>query len=151
MFSGVVSQATNLQVVSSGLEGTYNEVVQVVQTNIYIYIQLNTWLNIHIKLCRILYMLKISAEFHVPSPVVPTRESYFVRQCRRHVDATWAVVDVSLDHLHSTPFNTCRRRPSGCLIQDMPNGYSKVIYCVNQYFYYTSSNTCCVYVWCHLL
>ncbi|XP_057796519.1 homeobox-leucine zipper protein PROTODERMAL FACTOR 2-like [Salvia miltiorrhiza] len=99
VFSGVVSQATNLQVVSSGLEGTYNEVVQV-----------------------------MTAEFHVPSPVVPTRESYFVRHCRRHVDATWAVVDVSLDHLHSTPSNTCRRRPSGCLIQDMPNGYSKVIW-----------------------
>ncbi|KAH6775339.1 protodermal factor 2 [Perilla frutescens var. hirtella] len=95
VFSGVVSQATNLQVVSSGLDGTYNEVVQV---------------------------------FHVPSPVVPTRESYFVRHCRRHMDGTWAVVDVSLDHLHSTPFNTCRRRPSGCLIQDMPNGYSKVVW-----------------------
>ncbi|KAL1562438.1 hypothetical protein AAHA92_05016 [Salvia divinorum] len=99
VFSGVVSRATNLQVISSGLEGTYNEVVQV-----------------------------MNAEFHVASPVVPTRQSYFVRSCRQHVDSTWAIVDVSLDHLHPTLFNLCRRRPSGCLIKDMPSGYSKVIW-----------------------
>ncbi|KAG6420462.1 hypothetical protein SASPL_116991 [Salvia splendens] len=99
VFSGVVSRATNLQVFSSGQEGTYNEVVQV-----------------------------MNVEFHVASPVVPTRQSYFARYCLQHVDSTWAIVDVSLDHLHPTLFNMCRRRPSGCLIKDMPSGYSKVIW-----------------------
>jgi homeobox-leucine zipper protein len=75
------------------------------------------------------------AEFQVPSPLVPTRENYFVRYCKQHSDGTWAVVDVSLDslrgNLHPHPHNPpstlrCRRRPSGCLIQEMPNGYSKV-------------------------
>ncbi|KAI3465730.1 hypothetical protein Pfo_022393 [Paulownia fortunei] len=99
VFSGVVSRATNLQVISSGVGGSYNEAVQVMK-----------------------------AEFQVPSPLVPTRESYFLRYSKQHVDGTWAVVDVSLDHLHSTPFITCRRRPSGCVIQDTANGYSKIIW-----------------------
>ncbi|TQD87067.1 hypothetical protein C1H46_027342 [Malus baccata] len=48
----------------------------------------------HMKLVEIL-MDVMTAEFQVPSPLVPTRESYYVR-------------------------------PSGCLIQEMPNGNSKV-------------------------
>ncbi|RWV87073.1 hypothetical protein BHE74_00043992 [Ensete ventricosum] len=68
----------------------------------------------------------MTAEFQVPSPLVPTRESLFVRYCKQHADGTWAVVDVSLDSLRPSPVLRCRRRPSGCLIQEMPNGYSKV-------------------------
>ncbi|KAJ9562953.1 hypothetical protein OSB04_008113 [Centaurea solstitialis] len=62
----------------------------------------------------------------VPSPLVPTRENYFVRYCKQHADGTWAVVDVSLDNLRPSSISRCRRRPSGCLIQELPNGYSKV-------------------------
>ncbi|PQM35078.1 hypothetical protein Pyn_40506 [Prunus yedoensis var. nudiflora] len=59
--------------------------------------------------------------------LVPTRESYYVRYCKQHADGTWAVVDVSLDTLRPNPApRSCQRRPSGCLIQEMPNGYSKV-------------------------
>ena len=68
----------------------------------------------------------MTAEFQVPSPLVPTRESYYVRYCKQHADGTWAVVDVSLDNLRPSPAVRSRRRPSGCLIQEMPNGYSKV-------------------------
>lgn len=69
---------------------------------------------------------QMTAELQVPSPLVPTRESYFVRYCKQHGDGTWAVVDVSLDNLRPSPSARSRRRPSGCLIQEMPNGYSKV-------------------------
>lgn len=68
----------------------------------------------------------MSAEFQVPSPLVPTRENYFVRYCKQHPDGTWAVVDVSLDNLRPAALSRTRRRPSGCLIQELPNGYSKV-------------------------
>jgi hypothetical protein len=70
--------------------------------------------------------LQMSMEFQVPSPLVPTRESYFVRYCKHNPDGTWAVVDVSLDSLRPSPVVKCRRRPSGCIIQELPNGYSKV-------------------------
>ncbi|KAL6539118.1 hypothetical protein OROGR_011767 [Orobanche gracilis] len=43
-----------------------------------------------------------------------------------HGDGTWVVVDVSLDNLRPTFVSRSRRRPSGCLIQELPNGYSKV-------------------------
>lgn len=84
---------------------------------------------IHLNICvwfLFNLMLQVNAELQVPSPFVPTRESYFLRYCKRHVDGIWAVVDISLNHLHTAPSITCRRRPSGCLIQDLPNGHSKV-------------------------
>ncbi|TYG36954.1 hypothetical protein ES288_D13G104400v1 [Gossypium darwinii] len=97
VFSGIVSKASTLDVLSTGIAGNYNGALQVMAT-----------------------------EFQVPSPLVPTRESYYVRYCKQHAEGTWAVVDVSLDNIRPSPTARCRRRPSGCLIQEMPNGYSKV-------------------------
>ncbi|XP_038713284.1 homeobox-leucine zipper protein HDG2 isoform X3 [Tripterygium wilfordii] len=99
VFSGIVSRAMTLEVLSTGVAGNYNGALQV-----------------------------MTAEFQLPTPLVPTRESYFVRYCKQHQDGTWAVVDVSLDNIRPSPISRCRRRPSGCLIQEMPNGYSKVIW-----------------------
>ncbi|GFZ03201.1 protodermal factor 2 [Actinidia rufa] len=99
VFSGIVSRAVTLEVLSTGVAGNYNGALQV-----------------------------MTAEFQVPSPLVPTRENYFVRYCKQHADGTWAVVDVSLDNLRPSAISRCRRRPSGCLIQELPNGYSKVIW-----------------------
>ncbi|XP_021766927.1 homeobox-leucine zipper protein PROTODERMAL FACTOR 2-like [Chenopodium quinoa] len=99
VFSGIVSRAMTLEVLSTGVAGNYNGALQV-----------------------------MTAEFQVPSPLVPTRENYFVRYCKQHGDSTWAVVDVSLDGLRPSPIPRCRRRPSGCLIQELPNGYSKVMW-----------------------
>ncbi|KAH1248082.1 Homeobox-leucine zipper protein HDG2 [Glycine max] len=97
VFSGIVSRAMTLEVLSTGVAGNYNGALQV-----------------------------MTAELQLPTPLVPTRESYFVRYCKQHGDGTWVVVDVSLDNLRPSPSARCRRRPSGCLIQEMPNGYSKV-------------------------
>ncbi|KAM7274841.1 hypothetical protein ACFE04_016707 [Oxalis oulophora] len=102
MFSGIVSRAMTLDVLSTGVAGNYNGALQV-----------------------------MTAEFQVPTPLVPTREMYYVRYCKQHADGTWAVVDVSLDSLRPNPVSKCRRRPSGCLIQEMPNGYSKVTWVEN--------------------
>ncbi|CAN6717330.1 unnamed protein product [Malus baccata var. baccata] len=68
-------------------------------------------------------------ELQVLSPLVPTREFYFLRYCQQIEQGLWAIVDVSYDFPQDNQFaNQCRshRLPSGCLIQDMPNGYSKV-------------------------
>nr|CAB3480213.1 unnamed protein product [Digitaria exilis] len=97
VFSSIVSRASTHEVLSTGVAGSYNGALQV-----------------------------MSMEFQVPSPLVPTRESYFARYCKNNPDGSWAVVDVSLDGLRPSPVLKCRRRPSGCLIQEMPNGYSKV-------------------------
>ncbi|XP_047956489.1 homeobox-leucine zipper protein MERISTEM L1-like isoform X2 [Salvia hispanica] len=97
VFASIVSRSATLEVLSTGVAGNYNGAFQV-----------------------------MTAEFQVPSPLVPTRENYFVRYCKQHHDGTWAVVDVSLDNLRPASISRCRRRPSGCLIQELPNGYSKV-------------------------
>ena len=71
------------------------------------------------------------AELQVLSPLVPVREVNFLRFCKQHAEGVWAVVDVSIDAIRETSgaptFVNCRRLPSGCVVQDMPNGYSKVI------------------------
>ncbi|KAM3744309.1 hypothetical protein ACB098_06G043100 [Castanea mollissima] len=100
VFSNIVSKAMILGILSStGKEGNYDGTLQV-----------------------------MTAEFHVPSPLVPVRESYFARYCKQVAPGTWGIVDISLEKLFSYPLVTFRRRPSGCLIQEMPNGYSKVIW-----------------------
>lgn len=69
---------------------------------------------------------KIAAEFQVPSPLVPPRECVFLRYCRKQTEGFWAIVDVSMNN-HDTSEIRYRRRPSGCVIQEMSNGYSKVM------------------------
>ncbi|KAJ6806597.1 homeobox-leucine zipper protein ROC8-like isoform X1 [Iris pallida] len=70
-------------------------------------------------------------EFQVLSPVVSTREFVFLRYCQQIEQGSWVIADVSGDfdrdhgQIGSSSSRT-RRLPSGCLIQDMPNGYSKV-------------------------
>lgn len=75
------------------------------------------------------------AEYQVLSPLVPVRQVKFLRFCKQHAEGVWAVVDVSIDTnregLNANAFATCRRLPSGCVIQDMPNNYSKVIAKIN--------------------
>ncbi|XP_038894113.1 homeobox-leucine zipper protein PROTODERMAL FACTOR 2-like isoform X2 [Benincasa hispida] len=97
VFCEIVSRASTLEVLSSGVGNDYNGALQI-----------------------------MTAELQVASPLVPTREIYFVRYCKQQADRSWAVVDVSLDYLRPTPTSRTRRRPSGCLIQELPNGYSKV-------------------------
>lgn len=74
--------------------------------------------------------VQMHAELHVLSPLVPIREVNFLRFCKQHADGVWAVVDVSIDGIRenstASTYINCRRLPSGCVVQDMPNGYSKV-------------------------
>ncbi|KAJ1267156.1 hypothetical protein BS78_07G035000 [Paspalum vaginatum] len=99
LFSSIVSRAVTMEVLSTGVAGNYNGALQL-----------------------------MTAEFQMPSPLVPTRESQFVRYCKQQTDGSWAVVDVSLDGLRTGGQAGARgrRRPSGCLIREMPSGYSRV-------------------------
>ncbi|AES80044.1 putative transcription factor & lipid binding HD-SAD family [Medicago truncatula] len=102
MFPCVIARSSTTEVISSGINGTRNGALQLMQ-----------------------------AELQVLSPLVPVREVSFLRFCKQHAEGVWAVVDVSIDTIRETSagaptFLTCRRLPSGCVVQDMPNGYSKV-------------------------
>ncbi|KAK2369825.1 homeodomain GLABROUS [Trifolium repens] len=86
-FHNIVSRATVLGSFSDGVEGTYDGKLHV-----------------------------MSAEFHLPSPVIPTRECSFARYCKKLPYDRWVVVDVSLEDFFPSPTNNLRKRPSGCLI-----------------------------------
>ncbi|CAL9195558.1 unnamed protein product [Musa hybrid cultivar] len=67
-------------------------------------------------------------ELQVLSPVVPTREFCFLRYCQQIEPHVWAVADVSVDYPRDNQLAPSRSRklPSGCLIEEMSNGYSKI-------------------------
>ncbi|KAL4333529.1 hypothetical protein GQ457_07G011870 [Hibiscus cannabinus] len=102
LFPSIVARAKCVQVISPGVSGT-NGCLQLMY-----------------------------AELHVLSPLVPTREAYFLRYCQQQNledEMYWAIVDFPLDGFHNnlqSSFPLYKRRPSGCLIQDMPNGYTRV-------------------------
>ncbi|KAL5727623.1 Homeobox-leucine zipper protein ANTHOCYANINLESS 2 [Ranunculus cassubicifolius] len=100
-FPCMIARTSTADVISSGVGGTRNGALQLMH-----------------------------AELQVLSPLVPIREVNFLRFCKQHAEGVWAVVDVSIDANRESPnsptFVTCRRLPSGCVVQDMPNGYSKV-------------------------
>ncbi|XP_020531377.1 homeobox-leucine zipper protein ANTHOCYANINLESS 2 isoform X2 [Amborella trichopoda] len=101
MFPSIIARASTTDVISCGMAGTRNGALQLMH-----------------------------AELQVLSPLVPIREVQFLRFCKQHAEGVWAVVDVSMDGIRenaSSPGNMkCRRLPSGCVVQDLRNGYSKV-------------------------
>ncbi|RCV20772.1 hypothetical protein SEVIR_4G083900v4 [Setaria viridis] len=99
-FPGIVSRAHTVDVLVNGLGGRSDSLIMMYE------------------------------ELHIMTPAVPTREFSFLRYCKQIEQGLWAVADVSLDgqrdaHYGGIPSRT-RRLPSGCLIADMSNGYSKV-------------------------
>ncbi|KAF8380305.1 hypothetical protein HHK36_027787 [Tetracentron sinense] len=101
MFPCMIARTSTTDVISSGVGGTRNGALQLMH-----------------------------AELLVLSPLVPVREVNFLRFCKQHAEGVWAVVDVSIDTIrepsNAPTYVNCRRLPSGCVVQDMPNGYSKV-------------------------
>ncbi|BAT97878.1 hypothetical protein VIGAN_09145800 [Vigna angularis var. angularis] len=99
MFPCIIARTSTTEVISNGINGSRNGALQLMH-----------------------------AELQVLSPLVPVREVNFLRFCKQHAEGVWAVVDVSIRESSGAPstFVNCRRLPSGCVVQDMPNGYSKV-------------------------
>ena len=146
MFPSIISRAEALEMLSTGVAGSYDGAIQLVcqlcntslscvQRGLRVKWFLSGYSR-HLLNCCIVWSsfhLQMYAEFQVSSPLVPTREFYFLRYCKR-VDHLWVIVDVSVDSLRANPNSPtllrCRRRPSGCIIEEMPSGYSKV--CLNQ-------------------
>nr|QDF45216.1 GL7 [Triticum turgidum subsp. durum] len=84
-------------------------------------------------------LILMQAEMQFLSPLVPVREVVFFRYCVHNADeGTWSIVDFPADGFQeellqqqqqqTSSLVRCRRRPSGCIIQDAPNGYSRVVW-----------------------
>uniref|UniRef100_A0A803M0G9 Uncharacterized protein n=1 Tax=Chenopodium quinoa TaxID=63459 RepID=A0A803M0G9_CHEQI len=72
----------------------------------------------------------MNAELVFPSPFVPSRHEKILRYCKQHAEGMWAVVDVSVDMIRDPSYSGSairwRRLPSGCIVQNVANGYSLV-------------------------
>ncbi|XP_074352225.1 homeobox-leucine zipper protein PROTODERMAL FACTOR 2-like [Apium graveolens] len=111
MFSAIVSRALTLGVLNDGVD--------------------------HIKALQV-----VDAEYHIPTPLIPKREICFARYCTQHSEGVWAVVDVSLDNILPTLENiTCQKKPSGCVIQAMDDGTSKITWIEHVYVDYNGVST----------
>lgn len=104
LFPSIVSRAKTVQIISTGVLGHASN-------------------SLHL----------MHAEFQVLTPLVPTREAQFLRYCHQNAEeGTWAIVDFPIDNFHADNIQSSslryRKKPSGCIIQDMPNGYSRVIW-----------------------
>lgn len=69
-------------------------------------------------------------ELQMVTPMVPTREIYFVRYCKKLSNNRWAILDVSIDEIEDNidvSLMKCRKRPSGCIIEEKPNGHCMVM------------------------
>ncbi|KAI8552765.1 hypothetical protein RHMOL_Rhmol06G0292900 [Rhododendron molle] len=97
MFSSIVSKAEILEVISEGKGSSLDGALQV-----------------------------MTAEFHISSPLVQTRESYFARCCKQLSVNVWAVVDVSLESIFPNPTARFLRRPSVPIMQDGRKGILKL-------------------------
>ncbi|XP_076928951.1 homeobox-leucine zipper protein ROC5-like [Bidens hawaiensis] len=64
----------------------------------------------------------MKAEIQLVSPLVPVRFLKFIRFTKKQADGIWIVVDVG----YGMEGHLTRRCPSGCILEDMPNGLSKV-------------------------
>ncbi|KAG6481865.1 hypothetical protein ZIOFF_058488 [Zingiber officinale] len=68
-------------------------------------------------------------ELQVLSPVVPTRELCFLRCCQPIQQGVWVVADISVDFpraIQFAPASQSKKLPSGCLVEEMADGYAKV-------------------------
>lgn len=138
MFPCIIARTSTTEVISNGINGTRNGALQLVSKSHHVefYFRTNYYFTrstISTTCFPTIYnfYFQMQAELHVLSPLVPVREVNFLRFCKQHAEGVWAVVDVSIDTIRetsgATTFVNCRKLPSGCVVQDMPNGYSKVI------------------------
>nr|XP_043615141.1 homeobox-leucine zipper protein GLABRA 2 [Erigeron canadensis] len=100
MFPCMISKAATLDVISSGEGANRNGAVQL-----------------------------MFAELQMLTPLVATREVYFVRSSKQLNADKWVIVDVSIDNVEKNidaSLARCRKRPSGCIIEDKSNGHCQV-------------------------
>ncbi|OWM64362.1 hypothetical protein CDL15_Pgr020328 [Punica granatum] len=98
MFPTIITQARTIQVIEPGISGSRSGSLQLMYE-----------------------------QLHVLSPLVPPREFYFLRYCQQIEVGLWVIADVSYESVSQSILpSRSWRLPSGCMIQDMPHGCSKV-------------------------
>ncbi|XP_031130642.1 homeobox-leucine zipper protein ROC1-like [Ipomoea triloba] len=108
MFSNIVSRAVTVGVISIGAAGNYDRALQV-----------DRWATMFSNI--------VSRAVTVGVISIGAAGNYDRALQVKITNGTWAIVDFSIDrYLCMDPIDKCMRRPSGCLIQEVPNECTKV-------------------------
>ncbi|XP_057458831.1 homeobox-leucine zipper protein HDG11-like [Lotus japonicus] len=74
-------------------------------------------------------LLLMCGEMHVLSPLVQPRKFHFLRYCEHVKAGLWMITDVSVDPSRQhNPFSRSWKHPSGCMIQEIPDGSCRVFW-----------------------
>uniref|UniRef100_A0A251UAA5 START domain-containing protein n=1 Tax=Helianthus annuus TaxID=4232 RepID=A0A251UAA5_HELAN len=76
--------------------------------------------NHRISFSRLVSCVCFSKVIRSHSLIAKAASHHHFEYCKQHTDGLWAVVDVSLDNLHPSTTARSRRRPLGCLIEELP-------------------------------
>ncbi|GMG99550.1 hypothetical protein Nepgr_001390 [Nepenthes gracilis] len=71
----------------------------------------------------------INEKMHILSPLIPPREFSVLRYCQQIEIGIWVIVEISYDCFNDNPsiyVSRSWKHPSGCMIEDLSNGLSKV-------------------------
>ena len=133
-FPGIVAAVRDYHVVSSGIFASGNGLIQDVSScNIYVYM--------YMLIMRFMILndfmepLPINVDLSVESPRPPLRSMKFLRISKQTKNGGFVVVDVSINGVHrvdeqessQNKHTSCRLLPSGCLVQDIGDGYCQVL------------------------
>ncbi|KAK8658672.1 hypothetical protein V6N13_036873 [Hibiscus sabdariffa] len=105
LFPTIVTEAKTIQVLEKGMVENRNGCVQL----------FNLFMNV-----------EMYERMHAVSLFVPPREFNFLRHCQEIEGGVWVLVDVSYPSFFKGASAYSWKLPSGCMIQEMPNGCSKV-------------------------
>ncbi|XP_049410461.1 homeobox-leucine zipper protein ANTHOCYANINLESS 2-like [Solanum stenotomum] len=101
MFPCIIGKTSTVDVISTSIGGSKSGILQLINT-----------------------------ELQMISDLVSVREITFLRYCHQYAKDIWVIVDVSVDIINKgaqqCEIRNCLRLPSGCVVQDLLNGYSKV-------------------------
>ncbi|KZV41111.1 hypothetical protein F511_09307 [Dorcoceras hygrometricum] len=123
LFPTILNEAGTIEVIDTGAFGGSLNLVKKL-------------LNLYMRcIPRFIYdqivFMQMYGKMHVLSPLVAPREFVFIRYCRQLNSSTWIMVDVSyqfikqLKDAEAAPTYS-RKLPSGCMIEDISNGKSKI-------------------------
>ncbi|KAJ1430501.1 START domain [Sesbania bispinosa] len=99
LFPTIITKAQTIQVFESGLPGSRNGALQL-----------------------------MNAEMHILSPLVPSREFIFLRYCKQIEEGVWVISDVSFDSSkYEAILSRAWKFPSGCMIHQNTDGSCRVM------------------------
>ncbi|KAL4385060.1 hypothetical protein GQ457_15G015850 [Hibiscus cannabinus] len=90
------------------------------------FLDVDKWMDLFPTIVTEAKTIQMYERMHALSLFVPPREFNFLRHCQEIEGGVWVLVDVSYPSFFKGASAYSWKLPSGCMIQEMPNGCSKI-------------------------